>query len=336
MANKDMEFDLLSLEANVVSKDLSDYTTMLYAPAKFGKTTFAVKMFLKGLILGWEVNWNAIRGAYGVPMRKWSDCAKLTRQLKDEKVKEKFNVLIIDTMDLMYEGAVKHILAINGVDSINKIPFGAGYKQVDDLIRDQLLEWRRLGYSLFFISHSTEKEEEITLADGTKETVERYVPTLNRRCFNVVNKFVNNIWFGNFVLDEDRKEQRVLFTRETVHYKAGSHFAHLPSSLPLDVNKVNEAVKEALLKEDDREEQVEAVKMFESFENVRTFENVKEEVTELVMNKFIPNDMLGEVNKIVEKNAGIGMKVADMTEDMVDVLETILVKLQERAEELGI
>ena len=42
------------------------------------------------------------------------------------------------------------------------------------------------------------------------------------------------------------------------------------------------------------------------------------------------------VGLIVEKNAGVGMKVADMTEDMVDVLETILVKLQEKAEELGI
>ena len=80
------------------------------------------------------------------------------------------------------------------MDSINKIGFGQGYTQLDNLIRDQLLEWTRLGYSLFFISHSTNKEEEIELADGTKETIERYVPTLNKRCFNLVNKFVDNIF----------------------------------------------------------------------------------------------------------------------------------------------
>ena len=148
----DFEMDIFNLEGNIVSKDLSNYTSILYAPAKFGKTSFAVNMFPKHLILGWEIGWKGIKGAKAVPMRKWSDCAKLTRQLKDERAKAMYDVLIIDTMDLMYEAALKHILAINGVDSINKIGFGQGYTQLDNLIRDQLLEWTRLGYSLFFIS----------------------------------------------------------------------------------------------------------------------------------------------------------------------------------------
>lgn len=329
----DFEMDIFNLEGNVVSKDLSNYTSILYAPAKFGKTSFAVNMFPKHLILGWEIGWKGIKGAKAVPMRKWSDCAKLTRQLKDERAKAMYDVLIIDTMDLMYEAALKHILAINGVDSINKIGFGQGYTQLDNLIRDQLLEWTRLGYSLFFISHSTNKEEEIELADGTKETIERYVPTLNKRCFNLVNKFVDNIFFGNILLDENRKEQRTLFTRETIYYKAGSRFRFLPDRLPLDVDAVNKAIEEALLKEDDSEVEVEDIPM--ALEE-RAFDEVKEEVTELVMNKFYPNDLMDEVNKIVEKSAGIGVKVNDMVESQVDLLEEILIKLQDRADELGL
>ena len=318
----DFEMDIFNLEGNIVSKDLSNYTSILYAPAKFGKTSFAVNMFPKHLILGWEIGWKGIKGAKAVPMRKWSDCAKLTRQLKDERAKAMYDVLIIDTMDLMYEAALKHILAINGVDSINKIGFGQGYTQLDNLIRDQLLEWTRLGYSLFFISHSTNKEEEIELADGTKETIERYVPTLNKRCFNLVNKFVDNIFFGNILLDENRKEQRTLFTRETIYYKAGSRFRFLPDRLPLDVDAVNKAIEEALLKEDDSEIEVEDIPM--ALEE-RAFDEVKEEVTELVMNKFYPNDLMDEVNKIVEKSAGIGVKVNDMVESQVDLLEEILI-----------
>ena len=329
----DFEMDIFNLEGNIVSKDLSNYTSILYAPAKFGKTSFAVNMFPKHLILGWEIGWKGIKGAKAIPMRKWSDCAKLTRQLKDERAKAMYDVLIIDTMDLMYESALKHILAINGVDSINKIGFGQGYTQLDNLIRDQLLEWTRLGYSLFFISHSTNKEEEIELADGTKETIERYVPTLNKRCFNLVNKFVDNIFFGNILLDENRKEQRTLFTRETIYYKAGSRFRFLPDRLPLDVDAVNKAIEEALLKEDDSEIEVEDIPM--ALEE-RAFDEVKEEVTELVMNKFYPNDLMDEVNKIVEKSAGIGVKVNDMVESQVDLLEEILIKLQDRADELGL
>ena len=246
-----MKSDLIKV---VQSKDLSNYTSMLYAPAKFGKTTFAVNMFgQKGLILAWEIGYKGIKGAMAVPMRRWSDCSKLTRQLKDEKVKDKFNVLIIDTMDLMYEAALAQILAINNVDSINKIGFGQGYTQLDNLIKNQLLEWQRLGYSIFVISHSINREEEVMMADGTIETIEKYVPTLNKRCFNLVNKFVDNIFFGNILIDNEGKEQRTLFTRETINYKAGSRFKYLPDRLPLDSDKVNEAIEEALRKEDDSE-----------------------------------------------------------------------------------
>lgn len=331
---RDLEFDIFSLEGNIVSKDLSNYTTMLYAPAKFGKTSFAVNMFPKHLILGWEIGWKGIKGAKAIPMRKWSDCAKLTRQLKDERAKELYDVLIIDTMDLMYDAALKHILAINGTDSINKIGFGQGYTQLDNLIRDQLLEWQKLGYSLFFISHSTEREEEIELIDGKKEVIQRYLPTLNKRCFNLVNKFVDNIFFGNILLDENRKEKRTIFTRETINYKAGSRFKYLPDRLPLDVDTVNKAIEEALLKEDDSNVKVKDIPIFE--ENERTFEEIKQEVTELVMSKFYENDKMEEVNKIVERYAGVGMKVNDMTEEQADVLEEILFRLMDRADELGL
>ena len=45
---------------------------------------------------------------------------------------------------------------------------------------------------------------------------------------------------------------------------------------------------------------------------------------------------MDEVNKIVEKSAGIGVKVNDMVESQVDLLEEILIKLQDRADELGL
>lgn len=330
----EFEFDIFNLEGNVVSKNLSNYTSMLYAPAKFGKTTFAVDMFPKHLILGWEIGWKGIKNAKAIPMRKWSDCAKLTRQLKDAKAKELYDVLIIDTMDLMYEAGLSHILSINGVDSINKIGFGQGYTQLDNLIRNQLLEWQRLGYSLFFISHSIGREEEVELADGSKEVIQKYIPTLNKRCFNVINKFVDNIWFGNILLDGDRNEQRVLFTRETIHYKAGSRFKYLENRLPLDVNKVNEAIERALLKEDDTMEDVEDIPM--SVEDNKTFEEVKEELTNYVMAVFYENDKMDDVKRIVESVLGVGQTVNDATEMQKDSLEIILVKLMDRAEELGI
>lgn len=335
MTNINDGFDLLNLEGNKVSKDLSNYTSMLYAPSKYGKTSFAVSMFGKrGLILGWEIGWKGIKDAMAIPMRKWSDCSKVTRQLKDEKVKEKFDVLIIDTIDLMYDAGLKHILSINNVDSINKIGFGQGYAQLDNLIRDQILEWQRLGYSIFFISHSVTKEEEVMLANGERETIEKYIPTLNKRCFNVINKFVDNIFFGNILLDDNRKEKRVLFTRETINYKAGTRFAHLDEFLPLNADKVKEAIEIALNKEDDSDDKVEDIPMF--VEDERSFEEIMEAVTDLVMSKFYESDNMNHVTKIVEGVLGLGKTVAECDENQKDCLEIILLQLEDKEKELGL
>ena len=86
--------------------------------------------------------------------------------------------------------------------------------------------------------------------------------------------------------------------------------------------------------EDDSEVEVENVQMF--VENEKTFEEVKEELTTYVMAKFYPNDKMNEVTKVVESVLGIGCTVNDATEMQKDALEMILIKLMDRAEELGL
>lgn len=327
------DFDLVNLQPNKVSKNLDSYTSMLYAPSKLGKTTFAYNMFKEeGLIVGFEIGWKGISGAMAIPMKKWSDCSKLTRKLKDEKVKEKYKVLIIDTIDLMYEACKKHVLQINNADKLSSIKYGQGYGDIDDLIRDQLLEWQRLGYSLFFISHSIPKEEEVMMVDGTKETIEKYIPTLNKRCFNIVNKFVDNIFFGNIVVDEEGNSHRVLFTRETLSYKAGTRFAYLEEMLPLDADKVKEAISRAIDKEELTTDEKSEIVAFEIDE--KTFEEVKEEITNLVMGKFYESDNMHHVTNIVEGVLGTGMTVNEATEKQKDALEIVLMQLEDKADEL--
>ena len=103
---------------------------------------------------------------------------------------------------------------------------------------------------------------------------------------------------------------------------------------PLNVTKVNEAIERALLKEDDSEEDVENILM--AVEDNKTFAEVKEELTNYVMAVFYENDKMDDVKRIVESVLGVGQTVNDATEMQKDSLEIILVKLMDRAEELGI
>jgi len=58
------------------------------------------------------------------PVNSWSEFKMILRQLKDEQVKERFETIILDTVDIAYSYCEKYICANNGVDSIGDIPYG--------------------------------------------------------------------------------------------------------------------------------------------------------------------------------------------------------------------
>ena len=164
-------FNILNLKPNKVSTDLTSYTSMVYGNAKAGKSTLAYNLFKgEGLFLGFEDGTRALAGAYAIPVTSWEDLTRdrkvenpetneivkvpsINKQLKNNDVKAKFKVLIIDTVDLMYDAATKYICEREDVEDILDIPYGKGLKLVDDLFKEQLLSWEREGYKLFFISH---------------------------------------------------------------------------------------------------------------------------------------------------------------------------------------
>ena len=57
-----MAIDLLKIQPHKVSRDLSGYITLLYGPAKVGKTTFGTQM-PGHLLLAFERGYNALPGA---------------------------------------------------------------------------------------------------------------------------------------------------------------------------------------------------------------------------------------------------------------------------------
>ena len=63
------------------------------------KTSNAVK-FPKPILLAFEKGYSMLSGVYAQPINNWSEFRKVLRQLKDEKVKEKFSTIIVDTANV--------------------------------------------------------------------------------------------------------------------------------------------------------------------------------------------------------------------------------------------
>src|SRR5699024_8152827 len=105
--------DLLNLEPTKVSKDLKSKIIFFYGDVKSGKTTTASK-FPKALIAATEIGTNALNNVFVQPIQKWGDMNRLLKELKKEPVQEKFETIVIDTADNLYDLAEDYVLSQHG------------------------------------------------------------------------------------------------------------------------------------------------------------------------------------------------------------------------------
>lgn len=327
-----MAFDLMNLQKNKISRDLGSYMCYWYGNSKTGKSTLCAKLYGDdALFICTEKGYNALN-IFAVDLTSWNETNGLLRQLKDQNVKDKFKVIVIDTVDILYDLAISYTLKINGCQDLSDKPFGKLYSEVDKIFNNFLLEITRLGYGLALIGHA--KTQSKLAKKGKNEVESDYtIPSLARRGYQIVANMVDNIFYVTIDYDEEGNRVRVLKTRETSEFFAGSRFKYLPETILLDADVLKEEMQKAVDKEENTTDEKKDLFIKE---NKIDFEKVMEQLNVLVMDKFVPNDKLSIVNKIVEKHLGIGNKVADATEDQADALQIILDELLMKAEELGL
>lgn len=118
-----MAIDILSIKPNVISKGLSGKYILLAGQPKIGKTSLCCQAE-KALILATENGTNAQSGAMVQPIKKYSDFKLVLRQLENQKAKEMYSTICIDTIGLLYDLCEQFICQQNGVSQIRDIPFG--------------------------------------------------------------------------------------------------------------------------------------------------------------------------------------------------------------------
>ena len=180
--------DIFNVKPHQVSRDMRGYSVFMYGGWKTGKTTTAVK-FPKHFLLAFEKGYSAIPGAMAQPINWWSEFRQVLRQLKDDKAKEMFETIIVDTADIAYDYCTKYICANNDAQSVSDIPFGKGYGLIEKEFDECLRQIVQMGYGLVVISHETDKT--FTNENGTQ--FNKIVPTLDKRANNVLARMCKKI-----------------------------------------------------------------------------------------------------------------------------------------------
>lgn len=336
------DINLLDITPHQVSRNMRGYSVFFYGEPKSGKTTTASK-FPKHLILAFEKGYSAIPGAMAQPINSWSEFRKVLRQLKDEKVQEKFETIIIDTADIAYDYCEKYICANNNVDAIGDIGYGKGYTQVGKEFDEALRSIVQMNYGLVLISHATDK----TFTDEAGKEYNQIVPTLGTRPRNIVSRMCDIIGYSRAVQDAEGHSSTKLFMRGTPRYVAGSRFKYTPDYIDFTYNDLVKAINDAIDKQskEDGEEYFteETTNLYTDTTKDLNFDDLMKEFSDIIANIPGSTDANAEtedgvkfrdywqprITQIIEKYLGKNKKVRDITLDQVEALDLIVTDLKD-------
>ena len=317
--------DLLHLEPTRISKNLKGKYILLYGLPKVGKTEFLSKI-PKTLILSFEPGTNAINNIYAQPITSWGEFKTALSQLRLPQLKEKFDIIGIDTADAAYEMCMKQICSNNGVTQINEIPYGQGYDMVKKEYSSAFNELAFLGYGMVFTSHSTEKK----LKDEQGEEYFQLMPAMPTRAYDIVNKLVDIIGYIRRVEEADGSAKTKIYLRGNNRFWAGSRFHYIEPVVDFSYQSVTNAIYEAIDKEiaaSGESAEVQATDEFNPYFKV-DYNSLMNEAKELWLELTKTNSenalvILGKVDELMD-TPGKNTKISEITEDNIAVLQKVV------------
>ena len=326
-----MAIDILNIEPSVISRDLKGKYVLVYSQPKVGKTSFAAS-FPRNLLLAFEKGYNAIGGVRAVDINKWSDAKLVLRQLEKAEAKAMYDTVTIDTVSIAWSLCEEFICAQQGVQKINEIPWGQGYTQLTQEFEAFLRKITMLGYGLVLITHVDVRRETVD-----NNEIEFYSPSLNKRCYPICNRIVDIIGYIDQEWDENGNGERWFYTRKTPTIMAGSRFKYLAPKIKFGYTELVNAITEAI----EMSEKLDGAKVVDTIaakaEEQLDYNTLRNEAAQL-WSKLVTADEAGEemakrILKRVEMIFGRPMKISEITEDQVDLLNLVLLDMRDLAAE---
>lgn len=354
-----MAIDLKNLVPNKVSSDLNSYSMFVYGESKIGKTTFVHDLYGdKVLHVMTEKRYKALEGAYVQYVSSWSEYLQVMRQLKQKEVQEQFSVVSVDTVENLYEYLEKYVAGKYSETVVGERDdlWGADWTDLRKMWKEGLLKIEQAGYTPVFVSHAvqntvqipksgviqaeantlTQYEEKVNKKDGqTYLEFQKFEPDLKDKVMAPINKMVDNILFLSTTVDTTGNEARVIHTRESMQWLAGSTFKGIESPIPLNAKAYQDAVTKAINlipKESQKSEEVGD----KDISNEKPDFNALMDEAKTIAFAMSKADKMDRVTAVVERVFGVGTKLTEATEEQAELLLEAVQQLEEEAEKAGI
>lgn len=295
--------DILNIEPNEVSSDITGYAIGIMGPPGCGKTTLGTRV-PKSLLLATEPGYKAIPGAMAQDINSWTDILQVAAQLRKEEAKEKYKVIVIDTLDELVFLATQYLLQSQGVSDISDILWGKGYNMLEDMLR-KLFRQIQQDYGLILIAHDGRKQD----PDDDKV----YYASLN------FNKKVKRVVMGlldilAYVETKRGSANSLMHFRDSELWEAKSRFPNIVASTEFSYEGLVSAVADAVGDNATTERHVTPYSEARELPTMEQFEGYLSHINEVAMGVINETQKTDEVQAAIAEALN-GRKLSSATID---------------------
>ncbi len=320
--------NILNLQPNKISTDLTSYNFLLYSTPGIGKTTFAKEMFPeKSLFLGFEMGGKGIPGIISVAVPNYYTFLQYVDQLDTDEAREVYDTLIIDTTTKVGDIIEEYILSMFGKDTLGEAKsHGGAYPLINRYYNLAFNRLKARGYNFVYICHA--KAEDIK--NSKNEVIgQKFIPKMSDRINGLIEPEVDYVFF----LTKDNNNNRIMVT-DTTPKNVGKQRTNLPVVLPLDIEKFKEEFNKGVLEKGGDMVTNEKAKttVIEHKDAERDYKEVVVEIKDLGR-QLVDIDKGAEATAIVnnrlgQDNNGIQRTLDQMTQENIQMLETVVFDLK--------
>lgn len=273
----------------------------------------------KPLLLAFEVGYHAIPGLYAQDITSWVEMKQVLRELKKPEVREKFQSIIVDTVDIAADSCQKYICNQLGIENIGDGGWtNNGWAKYKKEFEEVFRTLTQLGYSVVFISHDKEK----TVKPKNGSEYQQISSSMQSSALAVIENMADIICYAHTVPTSDGDYKRVLTLRSNDEsVRCGSRFRYMPNEIDFSYEALTSALNDAIDKEEANgavvvEEKI-AAPINKEYNFDALMESCKNSINEII-NKNQSNS--GKITKIVETYLGKGHKLSESTEDQAELI----------------
>lgn len=325
-----MMINLLDLQPNKVSVDLTQYSMIWMGDTGVGKTTTLMN-FLKSLypdkqplFLEFEDRFQNIPRIMAVKIDTMSDLKSVIGQLRNPEFKKRFSCIVIDTLDKFEESCERYVLENRDAEILKDVgAFGEGSLRFKSALRNIGII-QSLGYTVHFIAQSTHSKD----FDTKKESDSL---KLNKNTFSYCREAA---YLVGYMYKE--KDERFITFKKTDKYPDLKDTFGLPDKI--NVNDLKKSWTKAV--EDLGGDFTTKEKTIDKTVPVEDFDAIKTKGIELG-GLLASNGHLAEATAVLQRNLGLddngNVKMFDSLRDtQIDLTKVIVMELEELVEKFRI